>query len=357
MGAGHGHRLHFHGHSAVHRAPAHLKLARAGRLHARRGRHPARVVRRLRASTCSSCSSSSRCSRVPLGYLAKRMVDRGAVRAVRGAGAVRRRPARRSRCSGVSVSEPGLRGRLGRCSSRAPSACSPRSPWPRPPSRRTSCVGLQRLRMPDLLVQIMGFMIRYLDVVTAELGRMITAHALARLRPALAAALAGAGPVARRAVHPLLRARRAGPPRDAVARLRPAPCRTDAADGTTSEHLMATPVLDVRGLAYAYPDGHQALFGVDLHVHQGERVALLGPNGAGKTTLVLHLNGILTAGAGIGRGQRAAGRQGEPQGDPPPGRHRLPGPRRPALHAAPSARTSPSGRPTSGSRAPSSTAG
>jgi cobalt/nickel transport system ATP-binding protein len=61
---------------------------------------------------------------------------------------------------------------------------------------------------------------------------------------------------------------------------------------------MATPVLDVQGLAYAYPDGHQALFGVDLHVHQGERVALLGPNGAGKTTLVLHLNGILTGGAG-----------------------------------------------------------
>ena len=61
---------------------------------------------------------------------------------------------------------------------------------------------------------------------------------------------------------------------------------------------MSTPVLDVHGLAFAYPDGHQALFGVDLHVHRGERVALLGPNGAGKTTLVLHLNGILTAGAG-----------------------------------------------------------
>ncbi len=61
---------------------------------------------------------------------------------------------------------------------------------------------------------------------------------------------------------------------------------------------MTVPVLDVRGLAHAYPDGNQALFGVDLHVHEGERVALLGPNGAGKTTLVLHLNGILTAGAG-----------------------------------------------------------
>ncbi|MGX1504180.1 UNVERIFIED_CONTAM: energy-coupling factor transporter ATP-binding protein EcfA2 [Streptomyces graminofaciens] len=58
------------------------------------------------------------------------------------------------------------------------------------------------------------------------------------------------------------------------------------------------PSLDVRGLAYAYPDGHQALFGVDLTVGRGERVALLGPNGAGKTTLVLHLNGILAGGVG-----------------------------------------------------------
>lgn len=59
-----------------------------------------------------------------------------------------------------------------------------------------------------------------------------------------------------------------------------------------------TPALAVTGLAYAYPDGHQALFGVDLTVARGERVALLGPNGAGKTTLVLHLNGILEPGAG-----------------------------------------------------------
>jgi cobalt/nickel transport system ATP-binding protein len=60
----------------------------------------------------------------------------------------------------------------------------------------------------------------------------------------------------------------------------------------------AVPSLQVEGLAFAYPDGHQALFGVDLTVHRGERVALLGPNGAGKTTLVLHLNGIFTPGRG-----------------------------------------------------------
>ena len=56
--------------------------------------------------------------------------------------------------------------------------------------------------------------------------------------------------------------------------------------------------LEVDRLAFAYADGHQALFGVDFKIMRGERVALLGPNGAGKTTLVMHLNGILTAGHG-----------------------------------------------------------
>lgn len=60
-----------------------------------------------------------------------------------------------------------------------------------------------------------------------------------------------------------------------------------------------TPSLRIAGLAFAYPDGHQALFGVNLEIAKGERVALLGPNGAGKTTLVLHLNGLLSGGVGI----------------------------------------------------------
>jgi cobalt/nickel transport system ATP-binding protein len=59
-----------------------------------------------------------------------------------------------------------------------------------------------------------------------------------------------------------------------------------------------TPALQIRGLRFSYPDGREALTGVDLTVSPGERVALLGPNGAGKTTLALHLNGLLSATAG-----------------------------------------------------------
>jgi cobalt/nickel transport system ATP-binding protein len=61
---------------------------------------------------------------------------------------------------------------------------------------------------------------------------------------------------------------------------------------------VSPPALEVVRLAFAYPDGRQALYGIDLRVEPGERVAVLGPNGAGKTTLVLHLNGVLSGGSG-----------------------------------------------------------
>lgn len=171
MGAGHGHRLHFHGHSPLHRAPAHLKLlALLGFVLV--------VVATPRewfaayAVYLVVLLGVIAVARVPYGYLARRMVVEVpfVVFAVL-MPFVATGP--RTEFLGLTVSEPGLlaawallaKGSLGVLASLTMAATT---------EPTAVLAGLQRLRMPELLVQIMGFMIRYLDVVTAELGRMMT---------------------------------------------------------------------------------------------------------------------------------------------------------------------------------------
>ncbi|WP_043431351.1 ABC transporter ATP-binding protein [Cystobacter fuscus] len=62
--------------------------------------------------------------------------------------------------------------------------------------------------------------------------------------------------------------------------------------------LPLTQALTLSGLRVTYPDGREALRGVDLTVPAGARVALVGASGAGKTTLFSVLLGFLPPSGG-----------------------------------------------------------
>lgn len=172
MGAGHGHRLHFHGHSAVHRAPAHLKvLALLGFMLVVVATPP--QWRPAFAAYALVVVAVIAFSRVPFTYVAKRMVvEVPFVVFALLMPFVSHGP--RTEIWGLTVSEPGLlaatgllmKGTIGVAAALTLAATT---------EPTALLAGLQRLRVPDLLVQIAGFMVRYLDVVTAELGRMMTA--------------------------------------------------------------------------------------------------------------------------------------------------------------------------------------
>jgi cobalt/nickel transport system permease protein len=172
VGAGHGHRLRHHGHSPVHRAPAHLKiLALVGFMlvvvATPREWYPAY------AGYLAVLLGVIALSRVPAGHLGRRMVVEvpfvlfAALMLFVATGP-------RVEILGVAVSEAGLlgawgllaKGTLGVLAALTLAATTEPHDLLR---------GLERLRMPQLIVQIMGFMVRYLDVVTGEMGRMATA--------------------------------------------------------------------------------------------------------------------------------------------------------------------------------------
>jgi cobalt/nickel transport system permease protein len=169
MGAGHGHTLHYHGHSVIHRAPAHLKLlALLGFM--------LTVVATPRqwfpvfAVYLVILLGVIAVSRVPATYLLKRMVVETpfVVFAVL-MPFIATGP--RTEVLGLSVSQDGLlaawgllaKGTLGVIASLTLAATT---------EPRHVLAGLERLHFPEQLVQIMGFMMRYLEVITDEMRRM-----------------------------------------------------------------------------------------------------------------------------------------------------------------------------------------
>ena len=169
MGAGHGHRLHYHAHSPVHRAPAHLKiLALLGFMivvvATPRDWYPAFGAYLLAIAVVVGLS------RVPPTYLLKRtVVEVPFVLFAVLLPFVATGP--RTEVLGVTVSEHGLeagvalliKGTLGVLASLTLAATT---------EPQELLLGLERLRLPQQLVQIMAFMVRYLDVVTCEMHRM-----------------------------------------------------------------------------------------------------------------------------------------------------------------------------------------
>jgi cobalt/nickel transport system permease protein len=169
VGAGHGHRLHYHGHSPVHRAQPHHKLVALLGFVLLVVATPSDIYPAF-AAYLTVVVLVVRVAGVPAAFLLKRMVVEVPflVFAVL-IPFVSYGP--RTELLGVSVSEPGLvaaaglvmKGTLGVLASLTLAATTEPAHVLR---------GLERLRMPAQLVQIMGFMIRYLDVVGAEMGRM-----------------------------------------------------------------------------------------------------------------------------------------------------------------------------------------
>lgn len=169
MGGAHGHQLHFHGHSALHRAPAHLKLVALLTFMIVVVATP-RDWFAVYGGYLLVLLGVIALSQVPPTYIAKRMVvEVPFVFFAVLLPFVAHGP--RTEVLGLSVSESGLlaafgllaKGTLGVIASLTLAATT---------QPQDLLMGLQRLRMPALLVQIMGFMIRYLEVVTDELRRM-----------------------------------------------------------------------------------------------------------------------------------------------------------------------------------------
>lgn len=173
MGAGHGHFLHYHGHSAIHRLPAHAKLVALVLFITAVVVTPRTQVWAF-ASYAVLLLAAMLASRVPLAYLGKRMlIEIPFVVFALLMPLIATGP--RVGVGPLRLSEAGLwgawallaKGTLGV----GASVLLGSSTEPREFVR-----ALDKLRLPQQLVQIASFMLRYLEVVLSELERMRVAR-------------------------------------------------------------------------------------------------------------------------------------------------------------------------------------
>ncbi|WP_149179647.1 cobalt ECF transporter T component CbiQ [Streptomyces sp. TRM49041] len=173
MGAGHAHKLFRHGHSPVHALPSHTKLVAVFCFVVVVVSTPREAMWAFGAYALLLAAVAG-LARVPALFLLKRL----AIEIPFVAFAFLMPfvvPGEQTTLLGVSVSVPGLwdawnvlaKGTLGVAASVLLAATT---------ELRALLLGLQRLRLPPLLVQIASFMIRYGDVITDEMRRMSIAR-------------------------------------------------------------------------------------------------------------------------------------------------------------------------------------
>ncbi|MBD0293298.1 MAG: cobalt ECF transporter T component CbiQ [Jiangellaceae bacterium] len=169
MSTGHAHLLYRHGDSVVHRLPAHLKLSSLVLFVLTVVATPAHRYWAF-AAYAGLLGVVAVGGRVPIGYIARRMVVElpfvvfALLLPIVATGD-------RVNVLGLSLSEAGLlaawnllaKATIGVVASILLAATT---------DARALLLGLQRLRLPARLVEIAAFMVRYLDVVVGDLQRM-----------------------------------------------------------------------------------------------------------------------------------------------------------------------------------------
>lgn len=184
-------------------------------------------------------------------------------------------------------------------------------------SFRELVFSLKVLHVPDVLVNLIGFTIRYTNILTDELSRMKKARkargyskgrnfwhtATMKVIGQTVAVLFLRSYERSERVYQAMLSRGYG----GDIRLLSAPARPGKKDFAFGALVAGVPLffqsrrnggifmdyaVEIHNLAFRHKDGTVALRGVTMKVKKGSKTAILGHNGAGKSTLLFHLNGI-----------------------------------------------------------------